>query len=379
MEENKVHALLSSSSAERWLNCPPSVRLGEGIETPTSVFAEEGTNAHALCEYKLNRALGKIIPYPELTMFDKEMDECSDSYVSFVLEKMNEMKEESKDEVEFFIEHHVNFDTWVKEGFGTADCILVNSKRLHIIDFKYGRGVSVDSTNNSQLKLYALGAISELSMFYDFDKVSLSIYQPRLNNVSTWETTKDELLKWANDVVKPAAELAYEGKGIFRCGAWCKFCPCKAICKERSKLALDIIQKDFRSPSLLSDLEIEDVLLKADEISSYLNDIKDYALAKALEGKKWINFKLVEGRSNRKFTDEGKVITILKNNNINPYDTKLRSISDIEKEVGKARFKELLDEFVNKPSGKPTLVNRSDKREELNLVKNDFTELNGGN
>lgn len=176
MEENKVHALLSSSSAERWLNCPPSVRLGEGIETPSSVFAEEGTNAHALCEYKLNRALGKIIPYPELTMFDKEMDKCSDSYVSFVLEKMNEMKEESKDEVEFFIEHQVNFDTWVKEGFGTADCILVNSKRLHIIDFKYGRGVSVDSTNNSQLKLYALGAISELSMFYDFDKVSLSIY-----------------------------------------------------------------------------------------------------------------------------------------------------------------------------------------------------------
>ncbi len=248
MEDKKQHCLLGGSSSGRWINCQPSARLTEDMEDVTSVYAEEGTNAHALCEYKLNRALENNDPYPELTMFDKEMDECSDSYVSFVLEKIREMKEETNEKVEVFIEHKVNFDTWVKDGFGTADCILVSSKRLHIIDFKYGRGVSVDATNNSQLKLYALGAISELLVFYDFDKVSLSIYQPGLNNVSTWKTSKDELLKWTSEVVKPAAELAYEGKGIFRCGSWCKFCPCKAICKERSKVALDILQKEFRSP-----------------------------------------------------------------------------------------------------------------------------------
>ena len=203
-------------------------------------------------------------------------------------------------------------------------------------------------------------------------KIILTIYQPRIGNVSTWETTKTELLKWAEDVLKPAADLADRGEGIFRSGPWCKFCKAKAICKERSKVALEILNQEFRNPALLSDNEIEEILLKADDISSYLNDIKDFAVAKALDGKKWINFKLVEGRSTRKFTDEGSVINVLKENNINPYDTKLRSITDIEKELGKTKFKTLLDNFVNKPQGKPTLVLRSDKREELNLVNTDF-------
>ena len=373
MLDNKQHCLLGGSSAERWINCPPSARLTEDMEDVTSVYAEEGSNAHALAEYKLNRAIGNNIEYPKLTIFNKEMDEYTDSYVSFVLEQIEALKEEDNGNAPYvMIEHQVSYDKWVNDGFGTIDLMAVTNKTLHIIDFKYGLGVKVDATENSQLKIYSLGAIQELECLYDFEKIILTIYQPRIGNVSTWEITKADLLKWGKEVLRPAAELADKGKGLFRSGPWCKFCKARAICKERSKVALDILNQEFRNPNLLSDIEIEEVLLKADEISSYLNDIKDFAVAKALEGKKWINFKLVEGRSARKFTDEGSVINVLKDNNINPYDTKLRSITDIEKELGKAKFKSLLEQYVNKPKGKPTLVLRSDKREELNLVNTDF-------
>ena len=376
MLDNKQHCLLGGSSAERWINCPPSARLTEDMEDVTSVYAEEGSNAHALAEYKLNRAIGNNIKYPKLTIFNKEMDEYTDSYVSFVLEQIEALKEEDNGNAPYvMVEHQVSYDKWVNDGFGTIDLMAVTNKTLHIIDFKYGLGVKVDATENSQLKIYSLGAIQELECLYDFEKIILTIYQPRIGNVSTWEITKADLLKWGKEVLRPAAELADKGKGLFRSGPWCKFCKARAICKERSKVALDILNQEFRNPNLLSDIEIEEVLLKADEISSYLNDIKDFAVAKALEGKKWINFKLVEGRSARKFTDEGSVINVLKDNNINPYDTKLRSITDIEKELGKAKFKSLLEQYVNKPKGKPTLVLRSDKREELSLVNADFDEF----
>ena len=203
----------------------------------------------------------------------------------------------------------------------------------------------------------------------------LSIYQPRIGNVSTWETAKADLLKWAEEVLKPAAELADRGEGAFRSGPWCRFCKARATCRERSKVTLGILGKKFRDPALLNDDEIEEVLLKADDIASYLGDLKDFALAKALEGKRWENFKLVEGRSTRKFSDEGRVIDILRENRINPYDTRLRSITDIEKELGKARFRSLLEPYVSKPRGKPTLVPRSDRREEMSPAKADFEDF----
>lgn len=376
MEDKKLHCFLNSSSSMRWINCPPSARLTEDMEDVSSAYAVEGTNAHALAEYKLNRAIGNKMDYPELTIFNKEMDEYTDSYVSFVLEQIESLKEEDDGSAPYvMVEHQVSYDKWVNGGFGTIDFLAATNKTLHIIDFKYGLGVKVEATENSQLKIYALGAIQELDCLYDFEKIILTIYQPRIGNVSTWETTKADLLKWGEEVLRPAAELADKGEGLFRSGPWCKFCKARAICKERSKVALDILNQEFRNPNLLSDNEIEEVLLKADEITSYLNDIKDFAVAKALDGKKWINFKLVEGRSTRKFTDEGSVINVLKDNNINPYDTKLRSITDIEKELGKAKFKSLLEQYVNKPQGKPTLVLRSDKREELSPVNTDFDEF----
>ena len=281
MEDKKQHCLLGGSSSERWINCPPSARLTEDMEDVTSVYAEEGSNAHALAEYKLNRAIGINLEYPKLTIFNKEMYEYTDSYVSFVLEQIEALKEEDAGNAPYvMVEHQVSYDKWVNGSFGTIDFLAATNKTLHIIDFKYGLGVKVDATENSQLKIYALGAIQELECLYE--------------------------------VLKPAAELADKGEGIFRSGPWCKFCKAKAICKERSKVALDILNKEFRNPALLSDNEIEEILLKADDISSYLNDIKDFAVAKALDGKKWINFKLVEGRSTRKFIDEGSVINVRK-------------------------------------------------------------------
>ena len=381
MEVNNKHALLGPSSSERWINCPPSARLCEDVEEQPSIYANEGSDAHALAAYKLERALGnKTIEYPTLTSFNKEMDEMTDSYVSFVLEKIEESKEASNETTPFTqVEHEVKYDKFVKDGFGTADCIVSNYGHLHIIDFKYGKGVKVDATNNSQLKLYALGAIVESDALFEYDTIELSIFQPRLSNISTWKTSKKELLEWANEVLVPAANLAYKGEGIFRSGAYCKFCKVKAICKERSKEAYKMLHDDFKDPNLLSDYEVEDILLKADDITAYLTDIKEYALTKALEGKKWVNFKLIEGRSNRKFSDEGAVVNILKENKVNPYEPKLRSLSDIEKELGKNKLSELLGSLVTKPQGKPSLVLRSDKREELNLAKNDFSEINGGN
>ena len=251
MEDKKQHCLLGGSSAERWINCPPSARLTEDMEDVTSIFAEEGSNAHSLAEYKLNKALGNNIEYPKLTIFNKEMDEYTDSYVSFVLEQIEALKEEDSGNAPYvMVEHQASYDKWVRDSYGTIDFLAANNKTLHIIDLKYGLGVKVDSTENSQLKIYALGAIQELDCLYDFEKIILTIYQPRIGNVSTWETTKTELLKWAEDVLKPAADLADRGEGIFRSGPWCKFCKAKATCKERSKVALDILNQEFRNPAL---------------------------------------------------------------------------------------------------------------------------------
>lgn len=375
MEDTKKHCLLGGSSAERWINCTPSARLTEGMEDQTSAYAIEGTRAHALCEYKLEKALGNKARRPDPSESDGQMDEASDGYVSFVMEQIASARKETGEEPVAMVEHQVSYDGWVKGGFGTCDALIACNGLLHIVDFKYGLGVKVEAADNSQLKIYALGAIQELDCLYDFRRVVLSIYQPRIGNVSTWETAKADLLKWAEEVLKPAAELADRGEGTFRSGPWCRFCKARATCRERSKEALGILGKEFRDPALLSDDEIEEVLLKADDIASYLGDLKDFALAKALEGKRWENFKLVEGRSTRKFSDEGRVIDILRENRINPYDTRLRSITDIEKELGKARFRSLLEPYVSKPRGKPTLVPRSDRREEMSPAKADFEDF----
>ena len=370
------HALLSASASHRWLHCPPSARLCENYEDQSSVFAAEGSDAHALCEYRLLTALGIEAenPIENLTWYNAEMEDCAAGYVSFVMEQVEAAKRECKDPT-VLVEQRLDFSDYVPGGFGTGDCLIVSDGTLHIIDYKHGRGVLVEADHNPQMMLYALGALALFDYLYYIDTVSMTIYQPRKGNVSTYTIPKQELLDWAEYELKPAAQKAWNGEGEYACGDWCQFCKAKQDCRERARANLEMLRYDFRDPPLLSDDEIEDVLAKADELISWATDVKDYAFKAALDGKHWRAFKLVEGRSIRRYTDEAAVAVVAENAGYTDiYKKTLIPITEMEKAMGKKTFTELLGSFVIKPQGKPTLVPRSDKRPEMNTtdVKEDF-------
>ncbi len=369
------HAVLSASSANRWLHCPPSVRLSEGYMDKASVFAMEGTSAHELCEYKLRSALGMEAENPteNLDFYNTEMEECAEGYATYILELVEKAKETCSDPV-VMVEQRVDFSRYVPEGFGTADCIIIADKILNIVDYKHGKGVEVSAENNPQMKLYALGALELFDCLYDISKVQMIIFQPRLSNVSVFVMNKADLLNWANDELTTKAELAFEGKGELCCGEWCKFCKAKANCKERAKINMEMAQYEFRKFSLLTDEEVVDILSKVDELTSWASDVKNFALEQAVRGKQWPGWKVVEGRSNRKYTDEGAVAQVVKNAGYNPYDEKIMGITNMTKMLGKEKFNELLGVFVERPQGKPTLVTEDDKRPEMNTAKEDFKE-----
>lgn len=369
------HAVLSASSANRWLHCPPSVRLSEGYMDKASVFAMEGTSAHELCEYKLRSALGMEAENPteNLDFYNTEMEECAEGYATYILELVEKAKETCSDPV-VMVEQRVDFSRYVPEGFGTADCIIIADKILNIVDYKHGKGVEVSAENNPQMKLYALGALELFDCLYDISKVQMTIFQPRLSNVSVFVMNKADLLNWANDELTTKAELAFEGKGELCCGEWCKFCKAKANCKERAKINMEMAQYEFRKSSLLTDEEVVDILSKVDELTSWASDVKNFALEQAVRGKQWPGWKVVEGRSNRKYTDEGAVAQVVKNAGYNPYDEKIMGITNMTKMLGKEKFNELLGDFVERPQGKPTLVTEDDKRPEMNTAKEDFKE-----
>ena len=368
-----AHALLSASSSHRWLHCPPSARLGENYEDKSSVFAAEGTDAHALCEYKLQKALGLKAENPteNLTWYNEEMEECANGYATYVMELFSEAKKNCTDPV-VLIEQKLDYSKYVQDGFGTGDCIIIADGTLNIVDYKHGRGVEVSAVNNPQMKLYALGALGIFDSIYDIDTVTMTIYQPRIANISTYTITANELLDWAEDILKPAAELAFKGDGEFSCGEWCRFCKAKADCRERANANLELAKYDFQEPPLLTDDEVEVILGKLDAFISWANDIKDYAFKKALEGKQWTDWKLVEGRSVRKYTDNGIVALAVENAGYDPYEKKLLGITEMQKMLGKEKFNEILGDFVIKPHGKPTLVPMSDKRKAINIAASDF-------
>ncbi|MEG1926883.1 MAG: DUF2800 domain-containing protein, partial [Ruthenibacterium sp.] len=301
----KGHAILSASSSKRWLHCPPSARLCESYGDKGSNYAAEGTDAHALCEYKLRLALGMQAtdPTENLTWFNEEMSDCATGYAAYVLEQVEAAKQTCADPM-VLIEQRVDFSRWVASGFGTADCILIADGTLQIIDYKHGLGVLVSAEKNPQMQCYALGALELFDDIYDIDSVRMTIYQPRRDNVSSYELSKDELYKWADEVLKPTADLAFAGDGDFCCGEWCGFCKAKHICRARAETNMALAKYDFRLPPLLEDIEIETILGKLDDIIAWAADIKEYALQAALSGKEWHGYKLVEGRSNRKYTDE---------------------------------------------------------------------------
>ena len=371
------HALLSASSSHRWLNCPPSARLCENYDDKGSDFAAEGTDAHALCEYKLKTALGIKADDPtnDLSWYSVEMEDCANGYAAFVLELVEETKKNCIDPV-VLIEQRLDYSKYVTEGFGTGDCVIIADGTLHIVDYKHGRGVLVEAEDNPQMKLYALGALELFDCIYDISTVSMTIYQPRRSNVSTFTVPKEELYNWADNVLIPIAELAFEGGGEYRCGEWCQFCKAKADCRKRAEANMELAKYEFRQPPLLTDEEVEDILGKLDGLTSWANDIRDYALRAAISGKKWTGFKLVEGRSNRRYTDENAVIAAVQNAGFDPYEHKLLGVTAMSSLLGRKQFNEILGGYVTKPQGKPTLAPESDKRPEMTTIIDDFKEDN---
>ncbi len=369
------HALLSASSSKQWLNCPPSAKLCSTQEDRASPYAQQGTDAHELCEYKVLKALGKEVqdPTENLTYFDAEMERCTDEYRNYVLEAHETSKQYCSDPL-VLVEQRLDFSKWVPEGFGTGDCLIIADKVLHIIDFKYGLGVLVESEGNPQMMCYALGALDLFDGIYDIETVQMTIFQPRRENISTAVMRKEELFSWAETVLAPTAALAHEGKGEFKAGDHCQFCKVKASCRKRAEYNLELARYDFEVPATLDDLEIAAILPRVDQLISWGNDIKDYALKQAQSGTHYEGFKIVEGRSNRKFTDEAAVADAVTAAGYDPYEKKLLGITAMSSLLGKKQFEEILGGLIYKPPGKPALVPESDKRPAMNTAADDFKE-----
>lgn len=374
----RSHALLSASGAGRWLNCTPSAKLEDEYgERKSSVYAEEGTLAHELSELYLSRdvlgtidekAFGsRLEQIMANDMFNDEMLDVVPIYTDYCSEQFAEAQVVDQLAV-MEIEQKLDLTEYIPESFGTADCCIAYGNVLEVIDLKYGKGVSVYAEWNKQLMLYGLGALCKYDMVYDITEVRLTIVQPRINNISTWQIPADELRQWAEEELKPKAQLAFEGKGELNAGDWCRFCAVRNQCRKLYEQQLEIAKHEFAKPTLLTDEEIADVIRRAPEFISWINSITDYALVQAVtEDKQWPGLKIVEGISRRKWADEDQASNAifarcpeLSEDEI--FNMKLKPITSIEKLVGKARFKELLSDVVIKPQGKPTLVPLEDKR-----------------
>ncbi len=357
------HAILSPSGAHRWLNCTPSARLELEFEDTESEAAAEGTAAHALAEHKLRKALRMRSARPVSKYDSDEMELHTDGYAEFVLEAFEQTKLRCADPL-VLIEQHLDFSRYVPDGYGTGDCVIVGDGALHIIDFKYGRGVLVEVERNPQLMLYALGALEIFDSLYDISDVSMSIYQPRRENACTWTVSADSLRAWAENELKPRAERAFNGEGDYRSGEWCRFCRAAVKCRARTEEKLTLVRDEFARPPLLSDAEIEDILGVLDELSRWAEDIRTYALDAALNrGKQWNGWKVVAGRSVRQYSDENAVAqTAIAAGYRDIYRKSLIPLGEMERLLGKDRFNELLGGLISKPPGKPALVPVSDKR-----------------
>lgn len=372
------HAVLSASGSHRWLNCLPSARLELEFENSESNAAAEGTAAHALCEHKLKKALHMRSKRPVSSYNTDEMEEHSDAYVEFVMEQFELAKQSCTDPL-ILIEQRLDFSCYVPQGFGTGDCIIIGDKKLHIIDFKYGMGVLVDAVENPQMKLYALGALEIYDSLYDIEEVSMTIFQPRRENVSTWTISVKELKDWAENELKPKAKKAYDGEGEYLTGEWCTFCRAAVKCRARAEEKLKLAQMEFKLPPLLTESEIEEVLSKLSDLTKWANEIIAYATDAAVNhGKEWNGFKVVQGRSVRKYKDEGAVAEAAKANGYKDiYRQSLITLTEMQKLMGKKKFEQILGGLIHKPPGKPTLVPNSDKRQAMNIsnVKNEFNEI----
>ena len=372
------HAVLSASGSHRWLNCLPSARLELEFENKASEAAREGTAAHALCEHKLKKVLKKRSRRPVSDYNTDEMEECTDSYAEYVMEQYEEAKKTCKDPI-ILIEQKLDFSCYVPEGFGTGDCIIISDDTLHIIDFKYGLGVLVEAEANPQMMLYALGALDIYDALYDIKQVSMTIFQPRRENISTWTIPVEQLRCWAEEELKPKAQMAYNGEGEYIPGEWCTFCKAATKCRARAEEKLKLARLEFKLPPLLTDTEIEEILTVLPDLTKWANEVTAYATDAAINhGKEWNGFKVVESRSNRKYRDEDMVAETAKEHGYTDiYRQSLIPMTKMQKLMGKAKFEEILGSLIYKPPGKPTLVPSTDKRPAMNIANavNEFNKI----
>ena len=375
------HALLSPSSAHRWLNCPAAPRLEASAPDRATDFAREGTLAHAICARKLKEHLGmsrkaeeeEIAALREL--YSPEMEEHTDLYRDLVLRKLADARRRTPDAL-LMVETRLDFSAYVPEAFGTADAVVIADDLLEVIDFKYGKGVLVEARDNPQMMIYALGALEAFGFEYDIRRVRMTIVQPRLDNVSESDTDAAGLLAWARDTLKPRALEAYEGRGRQTPGEWCRFCRVKETCKALAAMCLNTAETR-PDPALVSKEDMESLILpRLPAIKTWLSAVEDYALGQALGGTRYKGFKLVEGRSIRRISDPLKAEEVLKGAGYLPEDylkpQELKTITELEKAIGKKKFAVLLGDCVEKPQGKPALVPLSDKRPEMNNAADDF-------
>lgn len=371
------HALLSASGAHRWMNCPPSALLESGEPESTSDATEQGTAAHALAEHKLKKAMKQRSKRPVSEWIDDEMEEHTSDYADFVLEQLAAAKAKCPD-AGLLIEQRLDFSHLVPGGFGTGDAVIVAEPGLQIIDLKYGVGVLVEAENNPQLMLYALGALHAFEPLYDIEEISVTIFQPRRARVSTWTTSAEELLAWAEEEVSPKAALAAAGEGEFCPGSWCQFCKLSATCRARAEANLALAKLEFAPPAELTDAEIAEVLTQIPLLTKWASDVEAYAAGLAIhQGKQWPGFKVVAGRSVRKYADEEAVAEAAKAAGYSDiFDRKLITLTAMERLMGKKTFAEVLGDLVVKPAGKPTLVPETDKRRalEIHSVQDEFTK-----
>ena len=381
-----VHAKLSASSSHRWLTCTPSVNLEQPYPNKSSVFAQEGTLAHELGELGLRynlkeltkakyNAAVKVIKVDKL--FTEDMPDYVERYVDTCMEKVAEAKVRDKFSI-FKVEQRLDFSEWVPEGFGTGDFVIISDGTIEIIDLKYGKGVPVSAKDNPQMRLYALGALAEFDFVYEIENIKMTIVQPRLDSISTDEISKDDLIIWAEEYVKPRAELAMKGEGDFVAGEHCGFCRAKSVCKARADKNMELAKYEFEAPKTLDNDDIAEVLGKVDELVKWASDIKDYALEQALLGVVYPGYKVVEGRSNRRYTDTDRIHDILIANEFTEEQIykpdELLALTKMESVVGKKKLTQLIGDYIEKPPGRPCIVPETDKRQPYNPAKADFME-----
>jgi hypothetical protein len=381
----RAHALLSASGASRWLACTPSPRLEEGFENKSSSFAEEGTLAHEFAEINLKRVLSLISRKEWLNLtgtlfensfYSKDMQDHVQKHVDYVIQQFTEAKRLTPDAV-LLIEQKVDITHLIEEGFGTCDVIIIADGTLEVIDLKYGMGLRVSAENNSQLKLYGSGALEAYDMLYDIHTVRLTVTQPRLDSISSWDISAEDLRQWGEEVVKPKALEAYAGKGEQVTGDHCQFCKASARCKAQADLAAETAKADFADAKLLTDEELVEIYKNIPNVSKWFKTIEQYMYDEAMAGKSWPEHKLVDGQSRRGWTDEDRALELLgdyKQKDV--LNIKLKGIGDIEKLVGKKEFPTLLGEVVAFKKTAPSLVHESDKRPAMGNeeAKSDFAE-----